>query len=92
MVTAARGGSDPARRLCGSQPSWGPPDARPAEGLVVDFVVESDRARLGQVVQRGRDRRLQANIANVATLDDDAFAALKPTERRNGKTIIRIRP
>ena len=60
----------------------GPAEARPADGLAVDFVVESDRARLGQVVQRGRDRRLQANIANVATLDDDAFAALKPTERR----------
>jgi hypothetical protein len=38
-----------------------------------------------------RDARLRTNIANVATLED-AVAALNPTERRNGKTIIRIRP
>ena len=33
----------------------GPPDARPADGLAVDFVVESDRAQLGEIVQRGTD-------------------------------------
>jgi hypothetical protein len=38
-----------------------------------------------------RDGRLRTNIANVATLDD-AVAALNPTERINGKTIIRVRP
>jgi NADPH:quinone reductase-like Zn-dependent oxidoreductase len=69
----------------------GPAEARPADGLVVDFVVESDRAQLGEVVQRVRDGRLRTNIGNVATLDD-AVAALNPTERRNGKTIIRVRP
>jgi NADPH:quinone reductase-like Zn-dependent oxidoreductase len=69
----------------------GPPEARPADGLAVDFVVESDRAQLSEVVQRVRDGRLRTNIGNVATLDD-AVAALNPTERRNGKTIIRIRP
>ena len=69
----------------------GPSEARPADGLVVDFVVESDRAQLGEIVQRLRDGRLRTNIGNVATLDD-AVAALNPTERRNGKTIIRIRP
>jgi NADPH:quinone reductase-like Zn-dependent oxidoreductase len=69
----------------------GPPGARPADGLAVDFVVESDRAQLGEIVQRVRDGRLRTNIGNVATLDD-AVAALNPTERRNGKTIIRIRP
>jgi NADPH:quinone reductase-like Zn-dependent oxidoreductase len=69
----------------------GPPEARPADGLAVDFVVESDRAQLGEVVQRVRDGRLRTNIDSVATLDD-AVAALNPTERRNGKTIIRIRP
>src|SRR4051795_8435308 len=68
----------------------GPPEARPADGLAVDFVVESDRAQLTEIVQRVRDGRLQTNIGNVATLDD-AVAALNPTERRNGKTIIRIR-
>jgi hypothetical protein len=46
---------------------------------------------LGEIVQRVRDGRLRTNIGNVATLDD-AGAALNPTERSNGKTIIRIRP
>src|SRR4051812_19853101 len=68
----------------------GPPEARPADGLAVDFVVESDRAQLSEIVQRVRDGRLRTNIGNVATLDD-AVAALNPTERRTGKTIIRIR-
>jgi NADPH:quinone reductase-like Zn-dependent oxidoreductase len=69
----------------------GPPEARPADGLAVDFVVEFDRAQLGEIVQRVRDGRLRTNIGTVATLDD-AVAALNPRERRNGKTIIRIRP
>jgi len=69
----------------------GPPEARPAGGLAVDFVVESDRAQLSEIVQRVRDGRLRTNIGTVATLDD-AVAALNPIERRNGKTIIRIRP
>jgi NADPH:quinone reductase-like Zn-dependent oxidoreductase len=68
----------------------GPAEARPADGLAVDFVVESDRAQLGEVVQRVRDGRLRTNIGNVATLDD-AVAALNPAERRKGKTIISVR-
>jgi NADPH:quinone reductase-like Zn-dependent oxidoreductase len=69
----------------------GPAEARPADGLAVDFVVESDRAQLGEVVQRVRDGRLRTNIGNVASLDD-AVAALNPAERRKGKTIIHVRP
>src|SRR5215469_11087285 len=69
----------------------GPAEARPARGLAVDFVVESDRAQLGEIVQRVRDGRLRTNIGNVAPLDD-AVAALNPTERLNGKTIISLRP
>jgi NADPH:quinone reductase-like Zn-dependent oxidoreductase len=69
----------------------GPPEARPADGLAVDFVVEADRAQLSEVVGRIRDGRLRTNIGNVATLDD-AVAALNPTERTKGKTIIRVRP
>jgi NADPH:quinone reductase-like Zn-dependent oxidoreductase len=69
----------------------GPPEARPADGLAVDFVVESDRAQLSEIVQRVRDGRLRTNIGHVATLED-AVAALNPTERPNGKTIIRVRP
>jgi NADPH:quinone reductase-like Zn-dependent oxidoreductase len=69
----------------------GPPEARPADGLAVDFVVEADRAQLGEIVQRVRDGRLRTNIGNVATLDD-AVAAFNPPERVKGKTIIRVRP
>jgi NADPH:quinone reductase-like Zn-dependent oxidoreductase len=69
----------------------GPPEARPTDGLVVDFVVESDRGQLGEIVQRVRDGRLRTNIGRVATLDD-AVAAFNPTERIIGQTIIRVRP
>jgi NADPH:quinone reductase-like Zn-dependent oxidoreductase len=69
----------------------GPPEARPAGGLAIDFVVVSDRAQLSEVVQRVRDGRLRTVIGNVATLDD-AVAAFNPTERAKGKTIIRVRP
>ncbi|MCP2132749.1 NADPH:quinone reductase-like Zn-dependent oxidoreductase [Bradyrhizobium ottawaense] len=69
----------------------GPPEARPVNGLAVDFVVESDRAQLTAIVQRVRDGRLRTNIGTVSTLDD-AVADLNRTERRIGKTIIRVRP
>jgi NADPH:quinone reductase-like Zn-dependent oxidoreductase len=69
----------------------GPPEARPADGLAIDFVVESDRAQLGEIVRRVRDGRLRTNIGSVATLDD-AVAAFNPTERISGQTIIRVRP
>src|SRR5438309_169534 len=62
----------------------------PDDGLAVDFVVESDRAQLGEIVQRVRDGRLRTNIGTVSTLDG-AVAAFNPTERRSGKTIIRVR-
>ena len=69
----------------------GPPEAHPADGLAIDFVVEANRAQLGEVVQRLRDGRVRTAIGNVATLDD-AVAAFNPTERVEGKTIIRVRP
>ncbi|HVX30197.1 MAG TPA: NADP-dependent oxidoreductase [Nitrolancea sp.] len=69
----------------------GPSEARPAEGLAIDFVVESDRAQLTEIVQRVRDGRLRTNIGTVATLDD-AVATFNSTERHKGKTIIRVRP
>jgi NADPH:quinone reductase-like Zn-dependent oxidoreductase len=69
----------------------GPPEARPADGLAIDFVVVPDRAQLGEIVRRVRDGRLRTNIGNVSTLDD-AVAAFNPTERITGKTIIRVRP
>jgi NADPH:quinone reductase-like Zn-dependent oxidoreductase len=69
----------------------GPAEEQPADGRAIDFVVESDRAQLNEIVQRVRDGRLRTNIGSVSTLDD-AVAALNPTARRRGKTIIRVRP
>ncbi len=69
----------------------GPVEARPADGLAVDFVVEADRAQLGEIVQRVRDGRLKTNIGITASLDD-ALAALNPGVRLKGKTVIRVRP
>jgi hypothetical protein len=42
-------------------------------------------------VQRVRDGRLRTHIGTTASLDD-AVAALNPTERRKGKTVILVRP
>ena len=69
----------------------GPSEARPADGVAIDFVVEADRGQLSEIVQRVRDGRLRTNIGYVSTLDD-AVAAFNPTERRRGKAIIRIHP
>jgi len=69
----------------------GPTEARPADARAVDFVVEANRAQLGEIVQRVRDGRLRTHIGSVSTLDD-AVAAFNQTRRINGKTIIRVRP
>lgn len=69
----------------------GPPEARPADGLVVDFVVEADRAQLLEIVRRVRDGRLRTNIGKVSALDE-AVDAFNSTERRAGKSIIRVHP
>ncbi|WP_232667075.1 hypothetical protein [Pseudonocardia sp. TRM90224] len=63
---------------------------RPEDGLAIDFVVVSDRAQLGEVVQRVRDGRLRTLIGTVATLDE-AVAAHNPAQRVKGKTIIQVR-
>src|SRR6185295_18146809 len=79
-----------------SWPEWSPLSAtarrdRLVDGLAIDFVVESDRAQLGEIVARGRDGRLRTNIGIVSTLDDHDVAS-NPPERRSGKTIIHVRP
>jgi NADPH:quinone reductase-like Zn-dependent oxidoreductase len=68
----------------------GPPEAWPADGLAIDFVVMSERAQLREIAQRVRDGRLRTNIGTVAALDE-AVAAFNPTERIRGKTVIRVR-
>jgi NADPH:quinone reductase-like Zn-dependent oxidoreductase len=67
----------------------GPPEARPADGLAIDFVVVSDRGQLAEIARRVADGRLRPHIGRVASLDD-AVAALNPSERAGGKTVIRI--
>jgi NADPH:quinone reductase-like Zn-dependent oxidoreductase len=69
----------------------GPVEARPAGGLAIDFVVESVPSQLVEIVDRVRDGRLRTHIGTVATLDD-ALPALNSTQRRKGKTVIRVRP
>jgi NADPH:quinone reductase-like Zn-dependent oxidoreductase len=69
----------------------GPSEARPEDGRAIDFVVESDRAQLTEIVQRVRDGRLRTNIGTVSTLDD-AIAAFNSTKRRAGKAVVRVRP
>jgi NADPH:quinone reductase-like Zn-dependent oxidoreductase len=69
----------------------GPVEEGPVGGLAVAFVVESDRAQLGEIVQRVRDGRLRTNVGKVAALED-AVAAFSPTERISGKTVISVRP
>ncbi|HEU5007065.1 MAG TPA: NADP-dependent oxidoreductase [Jatrophihabitantaceae bacterium] len=69
----------------------GPTETRPVDGRTIDFVVESDPRQLREIVDRVRDGRLRTNIDHVAPLDD-AVAALNPTARRKGKTIIQMRP
>lgn len=69
----------------------GPIEARPVDGRTIDFVVESDRAQLSQIVHRVRDGRLRTNIGHISTLDD-AIAAFNLTERPKGKIVIRVCP
>ncbi|HZZ47092.1 MAG TPA: NADP-dependent oxidoreductase [Pseudonocardia sp.] len=68
----------------------GPAEARPADGLAIDFVVVSDRAQLSEIARRVRDERLRTNIGTIASLDD-AVAAFNSTRRGSGKTIISTR-
>ncbi|MGN6303632.1 MAG: NADP-dependent oxidoreductase [Mesorhizobium sp.] len=68
-----------------------PTDVRPADGLTIDFVVEADRAQLAEIVQRVRDGRLRTNIGKISSLDD-AVVTFNSTERRAGKTVIRVHP
>src|SRR5947199_8716195 len=58
----------------------GQTEARPADGLTVDFVVVPDRAQLSEIVRRVLDRRVAVSIVK-STTPEDAVAAFNPTER-----------
>jgi NADPH:quinone reductase-like Zn-dependent oxidoreductase len=68
----------------------GPVETHPAEGLAIDFVVESVPSQLMEIVDRVRDGRLRTHIGTTATLAN-AVAALNPTHRHKGKTVILVR-
>ncbi|WP_407147077.1 NADP-dependent oxidoreductase [Bradyrhizobium sp. ORS 86] len=68
----------------------GPAQARPLDGLAIDFVVEADRRQLSEIAQRVRDGRLRTNIGKVSSLDD-AVATFNSGQRVQGKTIIHVR-
>ncbi|MDX3234213.1 NADP-dependent oxidoreductase [Streptomyces sp. ME03-5709C] len=67
-----------------------PPAVQPDKGRAVFFVVEVDRVRLADLVQRVRAGRLKPVIGDVRPLVEapDAFARIG--RRLPGKTIIRI--
>jgi NADPH:quinone reductase-like Zn-dependent oxidoreductase len=67
-----------------------PPEARPDDGVAIDFVVEADRAQLSEIAQRVRDGRLRTNIGRISSLDD-AVATFNSSERHAGKTVIQVR-
>jgi NADPH:quinone reductase-like Zn-dependent oxidoreductase len=69
----------------------GPIEMQRAGVRIIDFVVESDRDQLSEIVHRFREGRLKPNIGHITTLDD-AIAAFNPSKRTRGKTIIRVRP
>ncbi|MGW5060481.1 NADP-dependent oxidoreductase [Streptomyces sp. NPDC004096] len=66
-----------------------PPTVRPEDGRAVFFVVEPDRAGLGDLVQRLRDGRLDVRVGAVRPLAE-AAAAFAPERRVTGRTIIRV--
>ena len=66
-------------------------EARPADGLAVDFVVEADRAQLAEIARRVQEGLLRTNIG-ITTALDDAVAAFNSSERAKGKTVIVVRP
>jgi NADPH:quinone reductase-like Zn-dependent oxidoreductase len=68
----------------------GPTDVRPVAGRTIDFVVEADRTQMSELIQRVRDGRLRTNIGKVASLGE-AIATFNSTERRTGKTVVRVR-
>lgn len=66
-----------------------PTDIRPADGRTVFFVVEPDRVRLADLVQRVRDGRLTPAVGAVRPLSE-AAEALQPANRASGKTIVSV--
>jgi hypothetical protein len=58
----------------------GPAEARPAEALAIDFVVESDRAQLSEIVQRVRDGRLRRTSAMFRLSMMQSLPLIRPSD------------
>ncbi|WUD77311.1 NADP-dependent oxidoreductase [Streptomyces sp. NBC_00510] len=67
-----------------------PPSVQPEDGRAVFFVVEADRARLADLIQRVRDGRLKPIVGDVLPLSEAPAAFTHKGRRIPGKTIIRI--
>jgi len=65
------------------------PTVQPKNGRAIFFVVEPDRSRLADLVQRLRDGRVKPIVGAVRSLAE-APAAFAPGPRTPGKTIIQI--
>jgi NADPH:quinone reductase-like Zn-dependent oxidoreductase len=68
----------------------GPTEARPVNGVTIDFVVEAHREQLIEVVQRFREGKLRTNIGDIVKFDD-AVTTFNAAKKPKGKTIIRVR-
>lgn len=67
-----------------------PPAVGPENGRAVFFVVESDRVRLADLVQRVREGRLELLVANVLPLAEAPAAFTAGRGGSPGRTIIRV--
>ena len=68
---------DPGRRNTGDHRP--PAEARPADGLAIDFVVMSDRAQLGEIVRRVRDGRLRTKSATSRPSTMPSRPSIRPS-------------
>jgi NADPH:quinone reductase-like Zn-dependent oxidoreductase len=57
----------------------GPTEARPVNGLTIDFVVEPNRSQLSEIVKRVREGKLRVNIGTISTLDDAVATLIRAT-------------
>ena len=69
----------------------GPSEARPADGLAVDFVVESDRAQLSEIVQRVRDGRLRTTSAPSRPSTKPSPPSTRPSDARGRRSSASVR-
>lgn len=67
-----------------------PPRIQPEDGRAVFFVVEADRVRLADLIQRVRDGRLKPVVGDVRPLSEAPAAFARSGRRTRGKTIIQI--